>query len=134
MPNIVMADQPSGGQEIVKLAYGTYTKTSAGTSMAIPVSYSGTLLYFFCHETEEIADTARSMSWQSATNVKRDTDYAMSMSQLSVVRAKKSDNTNNTPGYTGPTFTSTSVTLSQQSSAYPIKANDYYWEIWGYAT
>ena len=56
MPNIVMADQPSGGQEIVKLAYGTYTKTSAGTSMAIPVSYSGTLLYFFCHETEEIRD------------------------------------------------------------------------------
>lgn len=134
MPNIKMADQPSGGQAIVKLAYGTYTKTDSASSLIIPVSYTGTPLYMFCHETTALTGTARAIAWQAAFNVKYDANFPQSYTKIGIVQSEASGGSHPTPAYNSISISATQITMGHQSSNYPVKPNDYYWEIWGYST
>ena len=133
--NSVVVDVPTGGcQTLTKIASGTYTLVDdATTVLEIPVSYSGDVKYVFCEVSAPIADTAQAVSWQCAFDCPSGSytqrDY------LGIVQSRLANNTLVvTPQYIQPILTESSIRLGRQSSNYPIRANDYKWEIWGYAS
>lgn len=134
MSNIIMQDvQGGGGQTLTNLASGTYTLVEDVTLLEIPVSYSGDVKYVFCEVSAPIADTAQAVSWQCAFDCPSGSytqrDY------LGIVQSRLANNTlAANPQYIQPILTESSIRLGRQSSNYPIKANTYKWEIWGYAS
>ena len=132
MPNIVMADQPSGGGDLVLLASGTYTKAADGSPMKIPVSYSGTPRELSVSRTDANTGVASTLLWQGTVNANRPGIF--SNTKYGTLLSRQAGGTYNAAGAWTPGISETEIAVGQASSNYPIKAGDYYWEIWGVAT
>lgn len=124
-----------GGQTLQKLASGTYllAEDAASAYITIPVSYSGTAVYVFCEVETAIADIAQAVSWQMA--LRCPTGNYTASSAINVVQSQLASNALVTsPAFSLSMLNASDIQLYRQSSAYPIKANTYKWEIWGYAS
>lgn len=135
MPNIIMADQPSGGQEITLLASGTYTQSTESTnSMVIPVSYTGTPLLVLVEADTPVSGVNQTYQWAFALNDILPADLKSYFEQIVSSKTVTSGGAV-IMGY--PLLASISnsqIEVRQNSNNYQIKANTYNWKIWGYAT
>ena len=127
----------SGGQSVVLLASGSYTKTDAPSgsgSVNIPVSYTGTPTQVFVYAPDPVADTAQTYKW--AWQVKQESEMETNLNgKLAIHKIKYANGNDNT--YIGNiSFSADGTTLNcgQQTSAYKVYSNTFLWYIWGYAT
>ena len=124
--------QSKSGKEIVLLASGTYTLAAQTSNMTIPVQYTGTELFILVEAEELIQDTAQTAVWQGTFNFPH-SDGSNVYSSYGIARGRTASNTwVAMPYFSIPNLTETSLRVTQASSSYPIRANTYKWEIWGY--
>lgn len=124
MPNIIMADQPSGGVEL--LASGTYTNASSTGTMTIPVSYTGKRVFVAVKKDGD----GGTWNWVSSTYVDVTNIYPDVFSwNVWLGAIRYSTTANQTGSYVS--LSDTAITCKQRDANYPVQAGDYYWEIWG---
>ena len=127
MPNIVMADQPSGGIEL--LASGTYTLASDAAIMSIPVSFNGTPYQFVVVESPMRTGTAHTCSWIGAWNLPKGGFWVANSCAKALYRL--ANNTYGTGVIQAVAAPDATLEVKEATSSYPIKAGTFKWEIWG---
>lgn len=129
---------PGGGDRYTLLSSGSYTWASSGSTLSIPISFTGTPKMFGLIADEPLADTAQTVC-------------ACALFDDDILPNVFSNPTNNagfiyawglradnsfvpiSATYEQAVLSSAQMTLTRLSSSYPWRANIYSWYIWGVA-
>lgn len=128
---------PSGGGGLTLLTSGSYTIASNQTTFTIQFSTSGTPLFAYVEEDEEISGVARSVAWVAANVSQLRADVRTMFPQFMLVRGKAANGNLVSPSATIGNTQATYglhddyILCAQASSNYSVKANTYNWYVWG---
>ena len=132
--DIEVAYVKSGGQEMTLLASGAYTLASNSSNMSIPVSYTGTPLVFYVRAATTIPSTAKTYAWccflPNAVPTEAKVTFGAGVRTCMAATAAGSI----VAGANAMSIENGNIKVAQETSSYPILANDYNWYIWGYET
>lgn len=116
------------------IASGTYTQATDTSSMTIPISFVGNPI-FYVVKGPFLESTAQTGMWlfaryDLATNIYPKTFPYNTRFNSNCYKSSGAQNWANQPNNV-ISVTDSEITCKQRDGNYPVRAGEYYWEIWG---